>query len=471
MPKSKRPKHIPIVPIVPKQRSPRPKKLRGWDWWHSIGAPRYVCAPMVDQSEKAFRILCSQHGVGLSYTPMLLASVLARDVMYRQENVVDDHEGASSVAPRHHVMAQLGGSDVASVVEAARWLENSKLPICAIDLNLGCPQSCAKRGGYGSFLKLDDAVAMVRALDEALVRLPITCKIRALNKRGELEEMDNPKPDAARTVAFARRLAEAGASLIAVHGRTRAQKGRGAADASVIAAVASALSNSGGRDGRGIPVIANGNIRSRADADALIEATGAAAAMSAEALLANPRMFDSGHEKTVDSCAVALEYLALASLPELAPPPPVEWARAHLVAILRRALTLHPGPAAALDNASSLEELREAVQQLDAKLPRDAPERPCAPPRRRSLATEPNPALPPEAPVSAGDAAALAAKLAAEASLRRARGRQERHRLKRARTIASREARQLAAAAAAPAGGSGHAHAHAHAEDSESEVD
>jgi hypothetical protein len=72
---------------------------------------------------------------------------------------------------------------------------------------------------------------------------------------------------------------------------------------------------------------------------------------------------------------------------------------------------------------------------------------------------------------SAGDAAALAAKLAAEASLRRARGRQERHRLKRARTIASREARQLAAAAAAPAGGSGLAHAHALAEDSESEVD
>ena len=471
----KRPKLVPIVPerSFGKQRSPRPKKLRGWDWWHSIGAPRYVCAPMVDQSEKAFRILCSQHGVGLSYTPMLLASVLARDVMYRQENVVDDHEGASSVAPHHHVMAQLGGSDVASVVEAARWIENSKLSICAIDLNLGCPQSCAKRGGYGSFLKLDDAVAMVRALDEALVRLPITCKIRALNKRGELEEMDNPKPDAARTVAFARRLAEAGASLIAVHGRTRAQKGRGPADVSVIAAVASALSSSGGRDGRGIPVIANGNIRSRADADALIEATGAAAAMSAEALLANPHMFDSGHEKTVDSCAAALEYLALASLPELAPPPPVEWARAHLVAILRRALTLHPGPAAALDNASSLEELREAVQQLDAKLPRDAPERPCAPPRRRSLATEPNPALPPKAPVSAGDADApdLAAKLAAEASLRRARGRQERHRLKRARTIASREARQLAAAAAAPAGGSGHAHANGDSEDSESEVD
>ena len=92
---------------------------------------------------------------------------------------------------------------------------------------------------------------MVRALDEALVRLPITCKIRALNKRGELEEMDNPKPDAARTVAFARRLAEAGASLIAVHGRTRAQKGRGAADASVIAAVASAFEQRR-RDGRGI---------------------------------------------------------------------------------------------------------------------------------------------------------------------------------------------------------------------------
>ena len=447
-----------VAPIVPQARPPRPSKLRGWEWWRSLGAPRYVCAPMVDQSERAFRALSARHNVGLAYTPMLLASVLARDEMYRRESVLNDHaRGDSSDGPA--VIAQLGGSDVDAVVASAKWLEAADLPICAIDLNLGCPQSCAKRGGYGSFLKLDAAVALVRALDDALVRLPVTCKIRALNVRGEREEADAPQADAARTVAFARRLAEAGASLIAVHGRTRAQKGRGAADASVVAAVASALADRGGRDGRGVPVIANGNVRCRADADALLESTGAAAAMSAEALLACPRMFaedcDPSWPRHPDSCAVALEYVEIAGSEQLAPPPPVAWARAHLVAILRRALPLHPGPAAALDGAVTLAELGEAVRALDREMSRDAAVRPCEPPRRRSLAPRPQPSEPAAAPPEAAAAAAVegataegaaaeeeAARIAVEASQRRARGRQERHRLKVARTVASREARQ-----------------------------
>ncbi|KAH8054718.1 hypothetical protein JL722_8665 [Aureococcus anophagefferens] len=53
-----------------------------WAWWRSLGAPRYVCAPMVDQSERAFRAVARRHGVGLCYSPMLVASAMG-DASYR----------------------------------------------------------------------------------------------------------------------------------------------------------------------------------------------------------------------------------------------------------------------------------------------------------------------------------------------------------------------------------------------------
>ncbi len=169
------------------------KKLRGWDWWRSVGSPRYVCAPMVDQSERAFRALTFRYNVTLSYTPMLLASIIDRDPAYRQMYVVDDlarphedgHEGvegeggevgqeeeaeeeeegegeekdeedahaakkartSAGALVERPLLAQLGGTDAATLVSAAKWIESSGLPVDAIDLNLGCPQSCAKRGG------------------------------------------------------------------------------------------------------------------------------------------------------------------------------------------------------------------------------------------------------------------------------------------------------------------------------------
>ena len=81
-------------------------------------------------------------------------------------------------------------------------------------MNFGCPQSCARRGGYGAFLDDAQAAELVKAVAGASA-LPATAKIRCRATDGG----EGLRADVARTVAFARRLEAAGASLIAVHGR------------------------------------------------------------------------------------------------------------------------------------------------------------------------------------------------------------------------------------------------------------
>ncbi len=85
--------------------------------------------------------------------------------------------------------------------------------MCGVDLNLGCPQACARDSNYGVFLAQRDpdrAVAIVRLLATEL-GLPMSCKLRVV---GGVEG----------TVRFARRLEEAGASMLTVHGRKPEQR-------------------------------------------------------------------------------------------------------------------------------------------------------------------------------------------------------------------------------------------------------
>ena len=106
-----------------------------WAWWRSLGSPATVCAPMVDQSERAFRLLVRRHGCDLCYTPMLHADLVVRDAAYRRDHVPDD-----ACAEDRPLIAQLGGGDPATLAAAAREIA-ARGGCDAIDVNLGCPQA------------------------------------------------------------------------------------------------------------------------------------------------------------------------------------------------------------------------------------------------------------------------------------------------------------------------------------------
>lgn len=237
--------------------------LVGMAWWRSIGSPRYVCAPMVDASELPFRMLCREFGTTLCYTPMMHSRLLVEQAGYAEEHF-------STCAADRPLIAQLCGHDPAVVLAAARVLQDRGVD--AIDLNLGCPQGIARRGRYGAFL-LDEPetiLAIVRALAGGL-RVPVTCKIRVLATQEA-------------TLKLARDIEAAGASLLTVHGRQRANMKQNitTADWDIIAAIKRELK---------IPVIANGSIGCFADVEECLRLTGVDGVMSSEALLENPGLF------------------------------------------------------------------------------------------------------------------------------------------------------------------------------------
>ena len=115
------------------------------EWWKSIGAPELVVAPMVDQSELAFRRLCRAHGAGLAVTPMLHARHFA-ERGYREANWSVDDGHREFDRP---LLVQFAANDAAELLAASRHVEGA----CdGVDINLGCPERVAKKGRYGAFL-------------------------------------------------------------------------------------------------------------------------------------------------------------------------------------------------------------------------------------------------------------------------------------------------------------------------------
>ncbi len=230
---------------------------------------RFVLAPLAGITDGAFRRICFQMGAAMACSEM----VSAKGLFYGDKKTGKLLEILPGEGP---VGYQIFGHEPDILAFAARELD--KYDNAFLDINMGCPVPKVVKNHEGSYLMKDPDLCF--DLVQACVKntsKPVTVKIRA--------GWDKYHINAAEVAGACE---SAGASAIAVHGRTREQYYSGKADWSVIAAVKRAV--------RRIPVIGNGDVMSRADGIRMMEETGCDLVMIGRGALGNPWIFDKDHE-------------------------------------------------------------------------------------------------------------------------------------------------------------------------------
>jgi tRNA-dihydrouridine synthase B len=223
---------------------------------------RVVLAPMAGVSVQAFRRQGRRFGAGLVCSEMVSCAGLH----HGNERTL----GYLRIASDEHPLAvQIFGSEPALMAEAARMVEDAGADL--VDINFGCPVRKVTKTGAGATL-LDDpdrACRIVEAVAGA-VDVPVSVKMR----RG-LEDGSRA------CLEVGPRLVDAGASTLTLHPRSARQMYTGTADHSLTAELVALVGDS-------VPVIACGDITSRARAQAVLATTGAAAVMVGRGAQGNP---------------------------------------------------------------------------------------------------------------------------------------------------------------------------------------
>jgi len=229
----------------------------------TIEAP-LISPPMAGVTNLAFRRILREHGVGLASTEMVSDQGLLH-------NASESFRIMRLDPDEHPVSVQLFGGDPGSMARAARLVAQTGCDV--LDINMGCPAPKITKGRGGSALlrEPDVAVAVVEAVVDAVAPLPVTVKMRTGWDQDSIVAPD-----------LAPRLERAGARMITVHGRTKAQAYTGHADWTLIRRVKEAVS---------VPVIGNGDVWTPQDAARLLEETGCDGIAIARPSLGNPWIF------------------------------------------------------------------------------------------------------------------------------------------------------------------------------------
>jgi tRNA-dihydrouridine synthase B len=221
---------------------------------------RLVLAPMAGVSVQAFRRQGRRYGAGLVCSEMVSVAGIA----HRNERTLDYLRVASD---EHPLAIQIFGSDPGAMADAARMVEAAGADI--VDINFGCPVKKVTKTGAGCSL-LDDpdqAVRIVSAVADA-TPLPVSVKMRRGTENGSRVCLD-----------VGPRLVEAGAASLTLHPRSAKQMYTGQADHALTTELVDLVD---------VPVIASGDITSRARAQAVLATTGASAVMVGRAAQGNP---------------------------------------------------------------------------------------------------------------------------------------------------------------------------------------
>ena len=251
-------------------------------------------APMAGVTDRPFRQLCRQFGAGYAVSEMVTSR---KDLWH----TLKTSRRANHEPQPGPIAVQIAGTDADMMAQAAAYNIDHGAQI--IDINMGCPAKKVCNKWAGSALMQDEplAISIVQAVVDACAPrgVPVTLKMRT----GWCDSERN-------AVVLALAAQSAGVQMVTVHGRTREQGYKGAAEYETVTAVKAALK---------IPVVVNGDIDSAQKAHSVLAQTGADAIMIGRAAQGRPWIFrETAH------------YLATGEL--LAPP---------LVAEVRRALLSH----------------------------------------------------------------------------------------------------------------------------------